>query len=432
MMPLPGMMPAPMRGPALTLVAVLALALTLLCVVLFGDAGRVPVVARPPPFHKDSLGLPMPHWPEPVVEYSEPPPRFTPSVAYPTKLRVLITGGAGFIGSQLGYDLHRRGHDVVLVDNMMFGYRDNLVVDGKRFGTFVLGDVMDPRIARFFDGVDVVFHFAALSALPVCQSQPRDAMAVNVGGVANVLEASRRAGVGRFIFASTSAVYESNTEAVLTEDLAVSPHLLYSLSKYQAELLVRGVAATNGIDTVVLRFFNVYGPHQDFRRKSPPFTSYVIRELVAGRRPVLHSTGEQMRDYVHVDDLMRLASLCMTHPKARGETFNVASGEPVSVNAMYEIIAKALNSTIRPTYRDASHFWDAYASLFSGRNPIRKAVLEAEVTKRTVGSFGKAQRMLGWKPRVTVNEGLTEMVRYVQRSRRMAGAGGGATTETAW
>ena len=374
----------------------------------------VPVV-----YDKSRLGTPMPHFPEPQVKWTNFPhlSRFQPTEHFPTRLRVLITGGAGFIGSQLGWKLHALGHEVILIDSMIFGYWDNLEVEGKRFGQFILADIMDPRVAPFFERVDIVFHFAALSALPVCQSFPRDSMAINVGGVANVLEISRRAGVKRFIFASTSAVYETNKEAVLSEDLVVNPHLLYSLSKYQAELLVKGMAETNGLDVVILRFFNVYGPHQDFRRKSPPFTSYIIRELV--RNKVLHSDGQQRRDYVHVEDLMSLASLCMTHPKAKGETFNVASGEAISVNEIYDIVADSLNSTIRPRYNPPAKFWDAYGTLFSGQNPIKIEILEKEVTKRTVGSYSKANELLGWKPKISMKEGLRDMVHYVMKSNRM-------------
>ena len=407
---------------------------------LFAAVGDRAPLQGPAVFHQSALSRPF-DFPMPEELYHVPPPPFRAGAGagggdFTRRMRVLITGGAGFIGSQLGYNLHQLGHEVVLLDNMMFGYWDNLEVAGRKFGRFVRADVLDPRIEPYFEGVDVVFHFAALSALPVCQSHPRDAMSINVGGVANVLEAARKAGVGRFIFASTSAVYETNTEAVLDETLPVAPHLLYSLSKYQAELLVRGVAATNGLDVVVLRFFNVYGPHQDFRRKSPPFTSYLIRELISGRVPVLHSDGTQKRDYVHVDDLMRLATTCMTHPAARGQTFNVASGEPISVNDIYAIVAAALNSTVRPEYRPADRFWDAYPQLFAGKRPIARAILEKEVTKRTVGSFARAQRVVGWAPRVSMKDGLREMVRYVLKSQRMAGGGSGGAAgnkiEKAW
>lgn len=435
--------PQPMRGKVAIGIIVISFSFIFMLLLLgsntTGDSmakdksmTRVPAV-----FDKSNLGTPFPHFPKPEVKWTNFPPEdvpYRPTELFPKRLRVLITGGAGFIGSQLGWKLHALGHQVILLDNMMFGYWDNLEVDKKTFGQFVLGDVMDPRIAPLFTNVDIVFHFAALSALPVCQSYPRDSMAINVGGVANILELSRQAGVKRFIFASTSAVYENNKDAILTEDLPVNPHLLYSLSKYQSELLVKGMAATNGLDTVILRFFNVYGPHQDFRRKSPPFTSYIIRELVRGKTPVLHSDGKQKRDYVHVEDLMSLASLCMTHEKAKGEIFNVASGDPYSVNEIYDIVAKALNkSHIRPRYQSAAKFWEAYPNLFAGQNPIKMEILEKEVTKQTVGSFEKAKQLLGWSPKVSMKDGLVDMVNYVMKSQKMMMTNGAEVSEkSAW
>ena len=168
------------------------------------------------------------------------------------------------------------------------------------------------------------------------------------------------------------------------------------------------------------------------RRKSPPFTSYIIRELVRGKTPILHSDGKQRRDYVHVEDLMSLASLCMTHPKAKGETFNVASGEAISVNEIYDIVADSLNSTIRPRYNAPAKFWDAYGTLFSGQNPIKIEILEKEVTKRTVGSYQKAQELLGWKPKVSMKEGLRDMVRYVMKSKRMMDRQNKHQEKSAW
>jgi nucleoside-diphosphate-sugar epimerase len=356
----------------------------------------------------ESAGSCSARFAQPQKLYSIPSP-------YPNGKRVIITGGAGFIGSQLGFFLHNKGYDVVLIDNMAYGYQDNLVVDGKRFGTFIKAEILDDRTHALYAGVDCVFHFAALSALPVCQSNPRSAMEVNVGGVANVMEASRIHGVRRFIFASTSAVYEGNTESVLTEDLRVNPHLMYSLSKYQGELLVKAVAATYDQDIVILRFFNVFGPHQDFRRKSPPFTSYITRELVHGRAPHLHSDGNQRRDYVYVTDLIDLAIRAMKHPLAAGQTFNVASGQAYSVNEMYNMVKEELASNISPMYHPPSNFWKAYPRMFQGVKPIKLSILENEVNKVVLGSNEKAKEILKWTPKVTMQDGLRNMVNYAKQ-----------------
>lgn len=348
----------------------------------------------------------------------------------PNGKRVIITGGAGFIGSQLGYHLHNEGYEVILIDNMAFGYMDNVIVEGKRFGKFIIADVLDPRVRKYIQDAHALFHFAALSALPVCQSDPQRSMEVNVAGTAAMLEAARLGNVRRFLFASTSAVYENNNEEVYTEDLPVNPHLHYSLSKYQSELLTKAVAATYGLEVVIFRFFNVFGPHQDFRRKSPPFTSYIVREIVNGRAPILHSDGKQSRDYIFLSDLLTLVTLGMESPKAKGETFNVASGKAYSVREMYKIVADEMNSDIKPVYHSSEKFWDAYPQMFEGTRPIKKEILVKEVNKHVLGSTAKAEKLLGWKPKVSMKEGLHQMVQFIKTKQQ--GGEAGKNYDVAW
>eukprot|EP00759_Apiculatamorpha_spiralis_P015459 PhF_6_TR22199/c0_g1_i1/m.31328/K01784/galE, GALE; UDP-glucose 4-epimerase len=349
-----------------------------------------------------------------AIEYTIKPP---PTKADTTKLKIMITGGAGFIGSQLGWRLHLEGHDVILMDNLFSGNRDNLEVNGKKFGTFIRADIRDTNIIPLFQGVDVIFHFAAISALPTCQEKAPLAYDINTAGLTNVLEAARINGVRRVIFSSTSAVYESNTRMPCREDDEATPTLIYSLSKLHGEHICAAYRKTYGLDIVVLRFFNVYGPHQDFRRLSPPYTSYVVRELLNGRTPVLHSTGEQKRDYVYIDDLARLAQLVMTSPAASGETFNVASNVSISVNEIFRIVRKAVGEKakgIEPKYAPADAFWAKYKGLYTGRGSMKKEILIKEVEKYTQGDYAKAKALLGWEPQVTMEEGLKNMVEYVR------------------
>ena len=388
------------------------------------DAGESPPVTSSASATK--AGVPAakpssssPHaYAEASYKFAAPSEQWHVPPAKPNGKRAVITGGAGFIGSQLGHHLHSLGYDVTLIDNMAFGYMDNVIVNGKKFGRFVVADVLDHRVREYTNGADFILHFAALSALPICQSEPQRALEVNVAGTAAMLEAARLGNVSRFLFASTSAVYENNKEAVLDESLAVSPHLYYSLSKHQSEQLVRAAAATYGLDTVTLRFFNVFGPHQDFRRKSPPFTSYIVREIVNGRSPILHSDGKQSRDYIFLTDLLDLVTRAMTTEAARGETFNVASGKAYSVMDMYKITAAMLNSTIEPVFHSPEKFWTAYPQLFAGARPIKKSILVAEVNKNVLGSNEKARRVLGWAPKVSMAEGLQAMVDFIQEKQR--------------
>ena len=142
-------------------------------------------------------------------------------------MRILITGGAGFIGSQLGFRLFNEGHDVLLLDNMSYGHEDNLTIDGKTFGTFIKSDVRDKGdMMKYTKGVDCVFHFAGIAPLPDCQIDPYNAVDVNVSGTANVLEASRINGVKRVVFASTSAIYENN-EKFYCNFLLIGKHFFF-------------------------------------------------------------------------------------------------------------------------------------------------------------------------------------------------------------
>ncbi|HQQ82043.1 MAG TPA: NAD-dependent epimerase/dehydratase family protein [Cyclobacteriaceae bacterium] len=330
------------------------------------------------------------------------------------KRKVVITGGAGFIGSQLGYQLDQEGMEVVLIDDMSFGYEDNLVIDGKRFGTFVKADVRKKEMMELLRGADTVYHFAGISALPVCQENPYYAIDVNVAGTANVLEAARLNDVRRVVFASTSAIYENNTDFPVKESDPVSPHLVYSTSKQQAELLCKSYFKTYGLEVVIIRFFNVYGPHQDFKRVSPPLTSYLIRCFMKGEVPVLHSSGNQKRDYVYVDDLNRLNQLCMTHPAAPGNTFNAASGKSYSVLEIYDALAGAFKTDIKPVFHQASVFWDKYPNLFSGSRPFPRQLLEKEVNKFSLGDTRHTLETIGWKAEIDLGEGMSRTAAYAR------------------
>lgn len=329
--------------------------------------------------------------------------------------KIVITGGAGFIGSKLGYLLHTKGYEVIMIDNLSGGYEDNLIIEGKTFGKFVKADIRSKEIEKYFKGASCVFHLAAISALPVCQSEPGYAMEVNVAGTANILELSRRHDVEKVVFASTSAIYEENTRFPCKESDDVNPHLMYSVSKFAAEQVCRGFQQTYGMKIAITRYYNVYGPHQDVRRKSPPLVGYIIKELLYGRQPILHSNGEQRRDYVFIDDVNELNLLCMENDKAAGKIFNVASGKTYSVNEIYAIIAKLLKTDIRPIFREPSKFWDKYPELYTGRYSIKDEYLEKEVNKFTLGDTRTAKEVLGWKAKTPIDVGLAKTVEHAKK-----------------
>lgn len=327
--------------------------------------------------------------------------------------KIMITGGAGFIGSQLGYELSRQGRHVVLLDNMSTGNLDNLVVEGQTFGEFVAADVREANLVRHFDDVDTVFHFAGIAALPSCQANPYDAYDVNTSGTASVLEAARRAGIRKFVFSSTSAVYENTDTACHAEHDLLSPNLVYAMTKYAAEQVCRAYAVNYGMDVIICRFFNVYGPHQDFKRKTPPFTSYLARELVAGRQPILYNRSDAKRDYVHSTDVVRLLiKILKSQTRFDAETFNVASGEAYSVPEICSLMCEISGKSIDPIYRSPEMFWDDYEVLFQGAYPLSRDRIRKEVYKEACGDNTKTRKYLDWEPTIGIRQGMESVYHY--------------------
>ena len=329
--------------------------------------------------------------------------------------KVLITGGAGFIGSQLGYSLNKQGHEVILLDNMSYGNKDNLLIDGKTFGQFILDDVRNKSFFEHSKGVDYVFHFAGIAPLPDCQEDPYTAIEINVAGTANVLEACRVNAVKRVIFASTSAIYENNELFPCKEDDEVTPDLIYATTKLQCEQLCNAFTNSYGMKIVCLRFFNVYGPHQDFKRQQPPLIGYLIKEFMLENTPVLHSDGHQQRDYVYVDDLINMCNIVMVHSKAPGNIFNVSSGLPISVRDIVNEISSNFNEAMEPVYRSADLFWKTYPKLFKGKYPLKMERLNKEVNKYSKGCIIKSAEILDWKATVLPAEGFKRTVDYAKK-----------------
>lgn len=330
--------------------------------------------------------------------------------------KVLITGGAGFVGSQLGKHLHGLGHQVTLLDNMSFGHLDNLLLDGAPFGRFLCKDIRDPELVDHFQGIDAVFHLAGIAALPVCQQDPLAAYDVNVSGVANVLEAARRAGVRRVIFSSTSAVYEKTKAERFSEDDEIRPDLVYACTKAAAEQVCDAFSANYGLDILICRFFNVYGPHQDVTRTSPPFTSYVARELVMGRSANLFNKSDARRDYVHSDDVVELLTrMLLAEGTFSGDRFNVCSGKGHSVPELYDLFLKASGKDIPATFNDPHTYWNKYPALFEQGLPLSRDRIAEEVFKNAIGVPDKARERFGWEANTDIRGGIASVYEDARR-----------------
>lgn len=334
-------------------------------------------------------------------------------------MKILITGGAGFIGSNVGAYLLQKGYDVLFLDNLTFGYKENLVLcDGSPVpvSRFIKMDIRDDQIKRVVKGIDIIFHFAAISSLPECQNNPQEAYDVNVVGTTNVLEIARHYNVKRIIFSSTAGVYENELTFPTPEDVPVNPLLTYSLSKKHAEELCRSYQQLYGMDIVILRFFNVYGPHMDTKRANPPVISSIIQSLLKHRQPILHSDGNQKRDMIYIDDVVRICELVLTDEKAKNQTFNVGSGHIYSIREIYQTLTKLLErEKISPKFQPANLLWKSYPSLFEGIYPFRTKFLEKEVNKYTEASILKAHQLLGWIPQTPITDGLRKTVKHAQK-----------------
>jgi len=331
-------------------------------------------------------------------------------------MKILITGGAGFIGSNLATYLLEKKHQVVVLDNLRFGYLENLTSKNNVNFQFMHMDVRDRKIEKVFKDIDVIFHFAGMNSLPACQSNPVETFSVNVIGTANVLEIARKRNIGRVIFSSSSAVYENEKSFPLTENMQVNPTLAYSLSKKSAEEICRTYQELYGIDIVIFRFFNVYGPHMDWKRANPPVISYIINCLQNSKRPVLHSHGYQKRDMVYIDDVVRLCELVLTNKRVRNQTLNVGSGQSYTIKHLYkEITSQMAVHNISPIYDTADTLWNKYPTLFEGQFRFQKKFIEKEVNKRTLASIEQTKKLLKWIPMVNLYDGLQKTIQYAKK-----------------
>jgi UDP-glucose 4-epimerase len=329
--------------------------------------------------------------------------------------KILITGAAGFIGSQLAYRLGKEQADLVLVDNFSYGKEDNLVFADRDFRAEVLR--IDIRDATKIDElianshIEMIYHIAGIAPLPDCQLNPAEAVQVNVVGTVNILEASRKFGVEKVIFASTGAIYENDLVFPSVEDRFELPSLIYPNTKYAAERFCESYCRTYGLSVSCLRFANVYGPHIDCLRKQPPFIGYMIRELYYDRIPTFYSDGKQSRDYIYVDDLIDLALKARTG--SGFECLNVASGWSYSVKELYDLTARLMGKeSIRPYFEKPQKYWDKYPELYQGQYGVKKTVLEHEVNKFTQCSNRLALEKYGWRPRTTIESGLQKSIEF--------------------
>lgn len=304
-----------------------------------------------------------------------------------SKPRILITGVAGFIGSNLADYLLRRGYTVVGVDNLSYGVREQ-IPDGVAFHQ------LDIRDHGFFDVVnegDVIVHLAAKNCIADCQQDPVETASINVAGTVNVFEAARRRRAAKIIYAESSALYEGCTR-LPTPESEICPQSFYAVSKAASMAFVEAYARFYGVRSTRLRYFCVYGPRQDYRRSIPPVMSAFIIRLARGEAPVIFGTGDKRRDFIHVDDVNRFHELCISDGRTDNEVYNIGSGVNYSITDIYHHVSQLMGKTI----------------------PVVHAPDQPGEAQETLADTGKA-RALGWTPAITLDDGLKTMIDYLDR-----------------
>ncbi|HET9014448.1 MAG TPA: SDR family oxidoreductase [Thermomicrobiaceae bacterium] len=263
---------------------------------------------------------------------------------------LLVTGGAGFIGSHLVERLVADGRRVRVLDSFATGRRENLApVLGEV--ELLEGDLRDPAaVGRAVAGVEVVFHLAALPSVPRSIRDPATTVAVNVTGTLNLLLAARDAGCRRVVFASSSSVYGDTSVLPKVETMAPRPRSPYAVSKLTGEQLCAVFTQLYGLETVALRYFNVYGPRQD---PASPYAAVIprfIRALSRGESPVVYGDGEQTRDFTYVTDVVEANLRAADAPGVSGQVLNVAGGEAIALNRVLAVLADLLGVPARSRY----------------------------------------------------------------------------------
>ncbi len=302
----------------------------------------------------------------------------------------LVTGGAGFIGSHIAEALVRRGDKVRVLDNLSTGYLANLDAIGDQV-EFIEGDLVDgPLVAEAVEGVDCIFHQAALASVPRSVKAPLDTNAACVTGTVTLLDAARRAGVRRVVYASSSSVYGDQPTSPKRETDVPAPISPYGAAKLAAEYYCRSFTATYGFETVSIRYFNVFGPRQDPNSQYSAVIPLFITAMLSGRQPVVYGDGGQSRDFTFVANVVHANLLAADAPKAAGCAMNAATGGSISLLELIAALNEALGTDVQ--------------SLFDPPRPGDIRDSKADVSL--------ARELLGYEPQVDFREGLKRSIDY--------------------
>lgn len=305
--------------------------------------------------------------------------------------KYLVTGAAGFIGRSITAALLKRGEAVRGIDNFITGKRENLA--GLEAMEFVEGDLTDPQdCARACDGVEVVFHEAALASVPRSVADPASTNLHCVTATMNLLVAARAAGVRRVVYAGSSSAYGDTPVLPKHESMLPNPISPYAVAKLAGEHYMRAFARVYGLETVVLRYFNVFGPFQDPSSHYSGVLAIFCRRMIAGEQPTIFGDGEQSRDFTYIDNVVHANLLAADAPAAKvaGQMMNIATGSQITLNETFRILRELTGYTGDPAY-----------------GPLRTGDV-----RDSLADIRLAGELLGYRPTVDFREGLRRTVEW--------------------
>lgn len=301
-------------------------------------------------------------------------------------MKILVTGGAGFIGSHIVELYQNRAEEIRVLDNLRTGYRRNL--DGLRH-TFIQGSVTDRAVVReAIAGVDFIFHLAAMVSVPESMAKPSECVAINVHGLLNVLEEAAAAGVRKLVFASSAAIYGDNPVVPKVETMLPEPKSPYAITKLDGEYYLAMFQREGRLETAAIRFFNVFGPRQDPKGAYAAAVPIFIEKALRGDEIIIHGDGGQTRDFIYVKDIAGALSFAVETPGVTG-VFNAGYGGSITINDLAERLNKAAGSRSRIVHTVAR------------TGDVRHSRASAEKL-----------RAAGWVPRHHLEEGLGQTLEF--------------------
>jgi len=305
--------------------------------------------------------------------------------------KYLVTGGAGFIGSHIAQTLAEQGHAVTVLDNLLTGHEENLA-DFRDRVDFVRGSITDlDTLRRCCDGVDVIFHQAALASVPRSVADPLASNEHNIDGTLKVFWAARETGVRRVVYAASSSAYGDTEVLPKREDMKADPLSPYAITKFVGELYGKVFTELYGLSTIGLRYFNVFGPRQDPHSQYAAVIPLFITRYLAGEAPVIHGDGGQTRDFTFIRNVVEANLAAAAAPEtAGGKVYNIACGERITVGELCERIRAAVGSDIQPRH-DEPRVGDVRHSL---------------------ADISLARELLGWDPAIGLQDGLDATVAW--------------------